>query len=489
MPAHALVLLALLLGAAAARAEPASSAGGPPAANASASDGGPPAAHTADAGPPCPADAGPCPAESDAALQRELEQALQKDAQAAKGEGRSAPAGATTSPESAPQGGGQQGSGSNLGRAIQSMNPDLSGIVDAVGGFERRGPTYRGGDDPDLRGGPSSKGAGFTVQEVEVALSAIVDPYFKGEIYLTIPNLAGLEVEEAFATTTSLPWNLQVKAGTFRSAFGRQNGQHLHLQDFTRRPLVNAAFLGDDGLRGPGAQVSWLAPLPVFLTLTAEAFSLRAPDATADAGPVASFGGGEATDLTYVGTAKLFVPVTDELSVYAGASVATGVSPGFLRSDLALSPGANRRSVLVAGDLYVKWKPANVVGGYTSVAWQTEAIFRHLEDAAGIGGEWDGGLYSQLAMQVARRWIVGVRGDWLGVPTSSVLGRVLRGSASLTFVASEFARIRAYGELERAVPSGAPYLPAAHSAADPATSFAAYVQLEFSIGAHGAHPF
>ena len=81
-------------------------------------------------------------------------------------------------------------------------------------------------------------------------------------MYLTIPNLTGIEVEEAFATTTSLPWNLQVKAGSFRSAFGRQNGQHLHVQDFTRRPLVNSAFLGTDGLRGPGLQVSWLTPLP-----------------------------------------------------------------------------------------------------------------------------------------------------------------------------------------------------------------------------------
>jgi len=482
-------LVLLFLFAAAARADADSSDGG------TAAVGSPSTGRaSSDAGtPPCPADGGPCPtsAEGDAALQKELEQALQKDAQAAKNPAQGAPAGATSATQGGQAQGGQpQGAGSSLSRGFQSLNPDLSGIVDSVGGFERRGVSYRAGDDPDLRGGPSSKGAGFTVQEVELAFSAIVDPYFKGEIYLTIPNLSGLEVEEAFATTTSLPGNLQVKAGSFRSAFGRQNGQHLHVQDFTRRPLINSAFLGVDGLRGPGGQVSWLAPLPFYLTLTAEAFSLRAPDAAAEVGPVASFGGGEATDLTYVGTAKLFVPVSDELSVYAGVSAATGVSPGFLRADgNGLFPGANRRSVLVSGDLYVKWKPPNVASSYTAVAWQTEAIFRHLEDASGIGGEWDGGLYSQLVVQVARRWVVGVRGDWLGAPTSSVMGTVLRGSASLTFVASEFARIRAHGELERAVPSSAPYLPAVHSAADPATSFAAYLQLEFSIGAHGAHPF
>ena len=165
-----------------------------------------------------------------------------------------------------------------MARGTQSLNPDISAIFDGNAGYERRGVAYRNGDDPDLHGGPASRGAGFTAQEVELALSAIVDPYFRGDVFLTIPNLSGLEVEEAFATTTSLPYNLQAKVGSFRSAFGRQNGQHLHVQDFTRRPLLNAAFLGADGLRGPGAEVSWLAPLPFYVVLYGEAFSLAAPD-------------------------------------------------------------------------------------------------------------------------------------------------------------------------------------------------------------------
>src|SRR5205814_9452140 len=119
--------------------------------------------------------------------------------------------------------------------------------------------------------------------------------------FRTSPNLEGLEEGEAFATDTSLPWNLQVKAGSFRSGFGRENGQHLHIQDFTRRPLINAGLLGSDGLRGPGAQVSWLAPLPFYLTLSAEAFTIGGPEqpalGTTLAPPVATFGGGEPTDL------------------------------------------------------------------------------------------------------------------------------------------------------------------------------------------------
>ena len=426
----------------------------------------------------------------DEALRKELEKSLQQDA-------RSTPAaqqtGSTTSTSSTtpPSTGGPQGT---MARGTQSLNPDISAIFDGNAGYERRGVAYRNGDDPDLHGGPASRGSGFTAQEVELALSAIVDPYFRGDVFLTIPNLSGLEVEEAFATTTSLPYNLQAKVGSFRSAFGRQNGQHLHVQDFTRRPLLNAAFLGADGLRGPGAEVSWLAPLPFYVVLYGEAFSLAAPDIPpgpdSPVDPVASFGGGSATDLTYAAEAKYFVPVGEEWSVYGGFNFATGVSPGFLRAnDAGTFPGAGRRSDLFGADLYVKWKPPNVVQGYTSVAWQTEAVWRRLGNAGGIGEEWDGGLYSQVVVQVARNWFIGVRGDVLGLPTSSVLGRTQRGSASLTWQGSEFARVRIYAETEHVGSGGGPFLPTATAGAVPSTSFATYLQVEYSIGAHGAHPF
>ena len=52
--------------------------------------------------------------------------------------------------------------------------------------------------------------------------------------------------------TTSLPANLQIKAGTFRAQFGRNNTQHLHVQNFTRRPLMTSLLFGADGFRGPG---------------------------------------------------------------------------------------------------------------------------------------------------------------------------------------------------------------------------------------------
>jgi hypothetical protein len=293
-------------------------------------------------------------------------------------------------------------------------------------------------------------------------------------------------VEEAFATTTSLPWNLQVKAGSFRSAFGRQNGQHLHVQDFTRRPLINAAFLGGDGMRGPGVQVSWLSPLPFFLALYGEAFSLGADPADQTGAipqPVPSFGAESSRRPTLAAEAKIFFPLGESWSLYGGASFAAGESAG-LSTGETRTVGAGRESQLYGGDVYLKWKPPNVVQGYTSLMFQAEAILRHLGAGDTLADEWDGGAYAQIVAQFARRWFLGIRGDLVGIPSSSVLARTERMGASLTFQASEFARVRGYLEAEHADGSAA-LLPSVQ----PEWAPAAFLQLEISIGAHGAHPF
>ena len=413
-------------------------------------------------------------------LQKELEKAIQSDTaqkQGQKGPPVPAPA-VAASAESAPQ---------TLFRGAQSLNPDMSAILDADFGWQRRAPQLLSGDDPDLHAEGTRHAVGFTAQEVELAFSAIVDPYFKGEIYLTIPNLSGIEVEEAFATTTSLPWNLQIKGGSFRSAFGRQNGQHLHVQDFTRRPLINAAFLGADGMRGPGAQVSWLAPLPFFLTLYAEAFSLAADPADETQAlpqPVPTFGSDSSRRPTLAAEAKAFFPFGEEWSFYGGLNFASGKSPGLSLGD-AGTVGVGREAQLYGADLYLKWKPVNVAQGYESLALQAEAILRHFASGDGLDGEWDGGGYAQVVAQFARRWFLGIRGDLVGVPSSSVLARTERVGLSLTFQGSEFSRLRAYFEAEHAATPSSAFLPQAQ----PQWAPAAYLQLEYSIGAHGAHPY
>src|SRR6266487_5041161 len=120
-----------------------------------------------------------------------------------------------------------------------------------------------GDHDPQQRG--------FNARNTELAFDGAVDPYFEGFANIVFKldndNETEVEVEEAFMQTTSLPYNLQLKAGQFFAAFGRLNPTHPHTWDFADTPLVNGLFLGPDGLRGVGAQGSWTLPLPWYSQL------------------------------------------------------------------------------------------------------------------------------------------------------------------------------------------------------------------------------
>jgi hypothetical protein len=406
----------------------------------------------------------PPPPEAPPVDEAEIARALQAD-QAAKTVAPSAEPPPTAAPVAVPRGG-------------QSLNPDISAIVDfAAGWFSDASGTVKSGDDP--------QSTGFKVQEVELALQQVVDPYFRADLYLTIPNLSGIEVEEAVLTTTALPGNLQLRAGIFRAGLGRQNAQHLHLQDFTRRPALNAAFLGVDGLRAPGAEASWLVPgLPFYLMLSGAAFSVDAAEADL---PLQTFGGGDSADLSYVGSARAFFPAGESTSIYLGLNYARGKASQRLTDPTtgASAPSVydGARSNLYGADLYVKWKPANQAETYASLAWQTEYFLRQLPGLTlpdGRAAPLEGGLYSQLVAQVQRRIFVGLRGELLGVPQGDNVHREYAGALSLTWALSEFARLRAYGELREArrAPEEALH-----------RSEALFLQLEAAIGAHGAHPF
>ena len=76
---------------------------------------------------------------------------------------------------------------------------------------------------------------GFNIDSAELVLFAPVDPYFN--LYATIPVTEdGVELEEAYFVTTSLPYGFQLKGGKFKSGFGRINSQHPHAWDFADHP-------------------------------------------------------------------------------------------------------------------------------------------------------------------------------------------------------------------------------------------------------------
>lgn len=330
---------------------------------------------------------------------------------------------------------------------------------------------------------------GFTVQNTELVLSGAVDPYFKAQanISWTIDEDGEtvVELEEAFAQTTSLPYGLQVKAGQYFTEFGRINPQHPHQWEFVDQPVVNTRLLGDDGMRGEGARVSWLAPTDFPLELivgiqNANGNTMGSFAGPAEDGPpygeqvdreVRSF-----ADMVWSARADASVDLTEEMPALLGVSGALGPSG-------ASSSGSTS---LLGADLTIKWKPLANDHGFPFVAFQGEWMRRHAGYDSFIdgttfvaGGELqDSGEYAQLVWGFQRDWTAGLRYDRVNGTDDDVFGMDdrTRWSAALTYYTSEFAKIRLQVNLD-------------DSAALSKDVTSVWLQLEFNLGAHGAHRF
>ncbi len=147
-----------------------------------------------------------------------------------------------------------------------SLNPDLSLIADVAGAwFSRKAPLQSGEHDP--------RANGFVLQQLELAASAAVDPYFRFDSFIVfrLPRPGGgeggVEIEEVTATTTALPGNLQLRVGQFLTRFGRFNPTHPHAWDFVDQPFMIGRLFGADGNRGLGVELTYQAPQPWFVEL------------------------------------------------------------------------------------------------------------------------------------------------------------------------------------------------------------------------------
>src|SRR5437899_3698194 len=112
----------------------------------------------------------------------------------------------------------------------------------------------------------SDRAGGFDAfqRSIELNVAASVDPFAKGYAVInasadSATGEATMAVEEAALQTTSLPWNLELKAGRFFGEFGRLGYIHDHELPFVNRPLVLDQYIGGES-RTDGAQVNWLLP-------------------------------------------------------------------------------------------------------------------------------------------------------------------------------------------------------------------------------------
>lgn len=425
--------------------------------------------------PPAPESTEP----AKSADQRKLEQQL-----AAELGGTSAPA--TVAPPAAPAG------PASLRAGAAYMNLSF-GAVTVAGWSSESDPAAElelGDHDPAKRG--------FSLRNAELAIDGAVDPYFRGFANIVLKldqnNETSIELEETFVESTSLPANLQLKAGQYFAAFGRQNPQHPHTWAFVDQPLILGRAFGPDGLRSLGTQLSWLAPAPFYTELFLSvldgqggtAFSFRNRGELAADG-IERYAGRATIDRPLRGAQDLLlVPrLASSFELSDTQTLLLGVSGAFGPNDT----GPRSRTAIYGADIFWKWKAPDATQGVPYVTWQTETLVRQFDAAADplaptpLPEETlrDAGFYSQLVWGFRPRWNLGLRADFVTGnrgrfdDADPFRGERTRFSPEITFFPSEFSKVRLQYNFDHGDHFGA------------ANSI--WLQLEFGLGAHAAHKF
>jgi hypothetical protein len=296
--------------------------------------------------------------------------------------------------------------------------------------------------------------------ETEASFQAVVDPYARADFFFAYGQ-EGVEVEEGFITFPAIPGGLLVKVGKTRAAFGKVNTFHTHVLSWADRPLVTDNLLGgDEGINNAGVSVARLIPNPwLFLEGTGQVYRGNSSDV---------FFAPKPGDLLYVGHLRAYQDVNEATNVDFGVSYARGHNA----SGIVDGVDFGRFVTGIWGiDATVRWKPLQR-SIYKSFLARSEVMWSRREQPGGPQNSH--GFYVSGDYQLARRWIAGVRYDWSQIANDSAL-RDDGESFVVTYRPSEFSQIR--GQYRRT------------NYALGETANEVLFQLQFAIGAHGAHPF
>lgn len=269
--------------------------------------------------------------------------------------------------------------------AQQAFLPDIALIANmAAVGRNVGNEVYENYKIPGFIGNPGeipfNPKRGFNLNYGELEISSTVDPYFDVAAALHIEK-EGLHIGELFVTTRALPYNLRLKAGKFKSEFGRINPKHQHAWNFSSIPLVFESFFGPGGLGDEGVQIQWNLPTENYWMAGFEAMQ---------GGNGRSFGNTDTNNL-FIGYLKSSYDITDTNTLLAGVTYMHGKNPA-------------GNTDIVGADLTLK----SFFGSYSALTWQNELLWR---DKDGTGKQ--AGLYSELIYDYNQNWAGGIRYDTL----------------------------------------------------------------------------
>jgi hypothetical protein len=353
-----------------------------------------------------------------------------------------------------------------LGASVSNakvFNPDIAVIGDFLGAAGSNSV------HPDPFG-PGPHPNAMELHESEAAFQAVVDPYARADFFVSFGE-EGVNVEEGFITLTSLPGGLLTKVGKMRAAFGKVNSLHNHVLPWADRPLVTGNLVGgEDGIDDAGISVARLIPNPwVFLEATGQVFR---GDSGTDPDGNAVFQTTRRSELSYVGHVRGYKDINDDSNIDLGVSYSRGHNG--LSDGNAVDPGS-LVTQLYGIDATYRWKPLQR-SIYHSFVGRSEWIWSRRDQMNGLQS--GAGMYVSGDYQLGRRWFTGVRFDRSAHATDASLVDT-GGSFVVTYWPSEFSQVRA--QYRRTNYETAPSIVSSANEL--------LFQFQFSIGAHGAHPF
>jgi len=304
---------------------------------------------------------------------------------------------------------------------LSIFNPSIGLVGETIFSYSSRGSAATGIDRP----------GGFDIfqRSVELNAAASVDPFAKGYVVINasadpITGKSILDVEEAAIQTTSLPGNLEVKAGRFFGEFGRLGYIHDHELPFVNRPLVLAQYIGGES-RTDGLQINWLVPVEHYISLTVGLGDQFGGDNPPNY--VGDYRNGNG--LNYWGRLSTDFDLTPNVSLEPGISGLWNPSTDAQWASNPANPSLptvdgntyiERERRLVGVDWVLSWKPLRN-NQFQTITWGTEVLYSEnrygVTDPSGNalpGRSVDSsGLYSYLTYKFHRQWTTGVQYEWM----------------------------------------------------------------------------
>jgi|SRR3954447_2448319 hypothetical protein len=329
------------------------------------------------------------------------------------------------------------------GSAAKALNPDISAIGDFIGVAGHN---------------PMQPSPALQMHESELGLQAIIDPYARGDFFLSFGE-EGVNLEEGYITFTALPAGIVARVGKMRAAFGKVNTLHNHVLPWVDRPLVtNSLVGGEDGIDDAGVSVQRVFAGPKQIVFEATGQMFRGDSGNAES-PV--FQSNAKNDVSAVAHLRSYKDLTESTNLDLGLSYARGHN----------DQGSNFLTQLYGIDATVRWKPLRRAI-YHSFIGRSEFIWSQRQQFPAEQRSF--GFYTSGDYQLGRRWFVGGRYDRSGRAEFADL-KDSGASAVLTYWPSEFSQVRGQYRFTRY--------------AGNIDTNELLLQVMFSLGAHGAHPF